>query len=176
MKKYAVSLSAIVLAFGLSACGKTTDEDPSLTENGHEENDMGVPADTDEDNKHEENSDAAEGTTEKDEEGVTLEVNKEAADKVRTVQGVEDASVLTAGDDAYVSVVLTDGTEETSIFQSEIEDAAKSVIPDKKVHISTDKETAEEVKGYADRTGEDAKGLYDEFKGKVKDWFPDSNQ
>ena len=176
MKKYMLSLSALALAFGLSACGKTADEDPSFTENGHEENDMGVPADTDEDKKNDTNTEDQEGTSEKSQEGVTLEVNQEAADKVKTVDGVDDATVLVADDDAFVTVVLSQGAEETSILQSEIEDAAKSVVPDKTVHISADEEAAKGVKGYADRTGEDAEGAYDEFKEKAKDWFPDMKE
>ncbi|WP_040228529.1 YhcN/YlaJ family sporulation lipoprotein [Bhargavaea cecembensis] len=171
MKKYLVSLSALTLALGLSACGKTADEDPSFTENGHEENDMGVPADTDDEQKKDEGQS---GEDKKSDPDVKLEVNQEAADKVKTVEGVEDASVMVAGDDAYVTVQLMEGTEEDTVFQSEIEDAAKSVIPEAKVHLSTDPETAEQVKGYSDRVGNNDDAVYDEFMEKAGDLFPGS--
>ncbi len=171
LKKYLVSLSALTLALGLSACGKTADEDPSFTENGHEENDMGVPADTDDEQKKDEGQS---GEDKKSDPDVKLEVNQEAADKVKTVEGVEDASVMVAGDDAYVTVQLMEGTEEDTVFQSEIEDAAKSVIPEAKVHLSTDPETAEQVKGYSDRVGNNDDAVYDEFMEKAGDLFPGS--
>lgn len=182
MNKRSLSLASLALVLGLAACGGDN-EDPSTTSNGHEENDMGMDTNPDQNGSNPDNGAMDDGENNGGNNGNdageanNLNRDKETADRVATVDGVEGATVLLTDNNAYVAVDLTEGTDETDELKTKIRDEVKAEKPDvKNVYVSADPDFSKQFKDYGDRIeqGDPVEGFFEEFNDTVKRMFPDA--
>ncbi|WP_052455844.1 YhcN/YlaJ family sporulation lipoprotein [Bhargavaea cecembensis] len=187
MKKILMSLSALFLALALGACGGNDDNNADNGNTGNTGNttdNAGTGDDnhsmTDEggtnggtgDNGNTGDQAAGDGNGDND-----LRRDEDVADKVKTVEGVEDATVLMTDQNAYVGVNLKEGTEETEDLQTQIKDQVKKIKPEiGEVYVSANPDFAKQMSDYGTRIdeGEPVEGFFDEFSDVVRRMFPDA--
>ncbi|KZE40270.1 hypothetical protein AV656_03130 [Bhargavaea cecembensis] len=179
MNKLLLGLASLALVLGLAACGNNNNNDPSTTSNGHEENDVGTDTNTNKNDNNMDNGAMNDNGDGNNGEGNAnnLEHDREAADRVTAVDGVEGATVLMSGRNAYVAVNLTEGTDETDELKNKIRDEVKAAKPDvDKVYVSADPDFTKHFEDYGNRIeqGEPVEGFFDEFRDMVKRTFPDT--
>ncbi|WP_313894012.1 YhcN/YlaJ family sporulation lipoprotein [Psychrobacillus sp.] len=132
----------------------------------------------------ENNETVDETTTEpivKDDEVTTdqkVELADDVSDKIVGLEEVESANVFVTDNNAYVAVVLKNGTNATEELETKIADEARATNADfKNVYVSTNPDFSKEFTDYGDkiRAGEPVEGFFDEFSDTVKRVFPDSH-
>ncbi|RSK31019.1 YhcN/YlaJ family sporulation lipoprotein [Bhargavaea beijingensis] len=178
MNKFLMGLASLTLLLGLAACGGNN-EDPSTTSNGHEENDVGMDTNKNQNGSNPDNGamDDQNGNNVGDGNANNLEHDREIADRVATVKGVEGATVLLSANNAYVAVDLAEGTDETDELKTKISDEVKAAKPDtEKVYVSADPDFTKQFKDYGKRIeqGDPVEGFFDEFSDLIRRTFPDA--
>ena len=182
MNKFLLGLASLTLVLGLAACGGNN-EDPSTTSNGHEENDVGMDTNNDQNGSNpdngamDENNGGQNGNNGGEGDANNLEHDQEIADRVSTVEGVEGATVLMSANNAYVAVNLAEGTEETDDLKTKISDEVKAAKPDtENVYVSADPDFTKQFEDYGKRIeqGDPVEGFFDEFSDLVRRTFPDA--
>ncbi|MCM3088984.1 YhcN/YlaJ family sporulation lipoprotein [Bhargavaea ginsengi] len=185
MNKLLFSMASMVLVLGLAACGGNSD-DPSMSSNGHEENDVGTDTNPDQNgsnpdngamDENGENNGGQNGNDSGEGDMSNLKRDKETADRVSTVEGVESATVFLSDENAYVAVELAEGTEETDELKTKISDEVKAAKPDvDNVYVSANPDFAKQFRDYGERLdqGDPVEGFIDEFGDLVRRAFPDA--
>ncbi|MGM9921967.1 MAG: YhcN/YlaJ family sporulation lipoprotein [Bhargavaea sp.] len=178
MNKILLGLASLALVMGLAACGNNNN-DPSTTSNGHEENDVGTDTNTNQNGNNADNGAMDNNGDNNNGEGDAnnLEHDKEVADRVSTVDGVEGATVLLSENNAYVAVDLAEGTDETEELKTKIHDEVKAAKPNvENVYVSADPDFVKQFKDYGNQIeqGHPVKGFFNEFSDLIKRTFPDA--
>lgn len=110
-----------------------------------------------------------------------LRVADKAADKVTDLKEVKNATVIVAGNSAFVAVVLTNGQKGASVnhLKQKITDKVKSADKHvRTVYVSANPDFVERMQGYVKRikNGHPVSGLFDEFGQMVQRVFPNPNK
>ncbi|AOC90368.1 YhcN/YlaJ family sporulation lipoprotein [Bacillus sp. L381] len=110
-----------------------------------------------------------------------LRVADKAADKVTDLKEVKNATVIVAGNSAYVAVVLTNGQKGAiaNHLKQKITDKVKSADKHvRTVYVSANPDFVERMQGYGKRikNGHPVSGLFDEFGQMVQRVFPNPNK
>lgn len=110
-----------------------------------------------------------------------LRVADKAADKVTDLKEVKNATVIVAGNSAFVAVVLTNGQKGASAnhLKQKITDKVKSADKHvRTVYVSANPDFVERMQGYVKRikNGHPVSGLFDEFGQMVQRVFPNPNK
>lgn len=173
MKKLLMLPLTLFMLFSLAACGGGTDNDN--TNDGNT---------TDTTNNMDGNMDDQNGTDESAVENgdsvasdKKIEVADDAADKISELDEVDTANVLVTNENAYIGVVLKEGTTDNEALEGKIADAARSANAEfKNVYISFNPDYAKQLTDYGDRVraGDPVEGFFDEFTDSIERMFPDA--
>ncbi|GKV67893.1 hypothetical protein NCCP2716_03910 [Sporosarcina sp. NCCP-2716] len=190
MKRIWMFLAAALLIASLAACGKKDNNNAgqttnnATTENGTADNGTTENGTTDGNNGTGGMDDGGtagttEGAgTEAGNDGNRVENADKVADAVKTVDGVDHASVLKMNDSVYVGATLKEGTASSQDIDEKIADKAKEATGDTdKVYVSTNPDFAKQIDDYHAKLqgGEPAQGLFDEIGDALKRIFPDAH-
>ncbi|KIL47065.1 YhcN/YlaJ family sporulation lipoprotein [Jeotgalibacillus campisalis] len=121
-------------------------------------------------NDDQKNADASDGR---------LEVSEDAAAKISTVEGVEDAWVFVTNQDAFVAIELlnSEGEEVPQEIKNEVisEIEASDLKDIENIYISSSPEMRDTFAAYVKRIkdGDSVEKLADEFRGDVERMIPD---
>ncbi|QTL51029.1 MULTISPECIES: YhcN/YlaJ family sporulation lipoprotein [Priestia] len=179
-RKYLFGLLSTILSVGfLFGCNDKKDEaEPDPTEEPSEQKaenarnnngprDVGYQPDRDQnDNLDNDNQ-------------IRLEVADEAADRIAKLDEVDSANVIVTNQNAYVAVVLQDGTigEVTDRLEKKIADQVRATDPDiRDVFVSSNPDFVNRMKDYGNKINKGApvKGLFEEFTETVRRVFPNA--
>ncbi|RQW21947.1 YhcN/YlaJ family sporulation lipoprotein [Bacillus sp. C1-1] len=165
MKKYLLhSLALTFVAAALVACGGNNNNDMNSPDNDTEMNEPG------EDGVENQGY----GMDNHDDQHIT--VSGEVADSVRELDGVHHAAAIVMGSQAYIAVTMDDESHDVSDeMKQKIADKAMEVDHNlSEVHVSSNPDFVERMKGYGDRieNGEPVSGFADEFMEMVHRMFP----
>lgn len=176
MKKLAMFPLSLLLVFSLLGCG-TKDDDKNTT-NDNTVNDKNTTTDTtNNDNATDDNSEN--GTTDGND-GMTnsnVEVADDAAEKITAMDEVDSSNVLVTDNNAYVGVVLKEGTEETDELKQKISDEVRNVHSEfDNVFISFNPDVAQSLTDYGDqiRAGDPVEGFFEEVADSINRMFPEA--
>ncbi|MFS0901762.1 YhcN/YlaJ family sporulation lipoprotein [Priestia aryabhattai] len=108
-----------------------------------------------------------------------LEVADEAANRIAKLDEVDSANVIVTNRNAYVAVVLQDGTngKVTDRLEKKIADQVRATDSDiQEVYVSANPDFVNRMKDYGKRINEGApvKGLFEEFTETVQRVFPNA--
>ncbi|MED4241133.1 YhcN/YlaJ family sporulation lipoprotein [Priestia megaterium] len=108
-----------------------------------------------------------------------LEIADKAADHIAKLDEVDSANVIVTNQNAYVAVVLQDGSkgEVTDRLEKKIADQVRATDPDiQGVFVSSNPDFVERMRDYGNRINEGApvKGLFEEFTETVRRVFPNA--
>jgi YhcN/YlaJ family sporulation lipoprotein len=108
-----------------------------------------------------------------------MEIADKAADRVAELDEVKTANVIVTNRNAYVAVVLRDGTkgEVTDRLENKIADKVRATDPDiRNVYVSSNPDFVKRMKDYGERIneGDPIKGLFEEFNETVRRVFPNA--
>lgn len=107
-----------------------------------------------------------------------IEVADQVADDVATMEEVESANVLVTNANAYVAVVLKEGTEGTKEIENKIAEHVRKGNQDfNNVYVSMNPDFVEQMTDYGNkvREGEPVEGFFEEFTDAVQRVFPDAH-
>ncbi|GEM_PF-3168367 len=187
MKRIWMLLAACLLIASLAACGKKDNNNAGqttgsgTTENGTADKGTTDGSDTTSGMDNGGNAGTADGQgtgTETGTGGNRVENADEVADAVKTVDGVDHASVLKMNDSVYVGATLKEGTTASQDIDEKIADKAKEALADTdKVYVSTNPDFAKQIDDYHAKLqgGEPAEGLFDEIGDALRRIFPDAH-
>lgn len=178
-RKYLFGLLSTILSVGfLFGCNDKKDEaEPDPTEEPSEQKaendrnngprDVGFQPDGTENNNVDDNNQPR------------LEVADKAADRIAKLDEVDSAIVIVTNRNAYVAVVLRDGTkgEVTDRLEKKIADQVRATDPDiRDVFVSSNPDFVERMRDYGNRINEGApvKGLFEEFTETIRRVFPNA--
>jgi len=185
MKDFVKWPMAILLAVILTACGNNNDNagQNNATDDTVNNGEVSEDANTTGSDQNNVNDDAnGNGNGENMNgigEGNNYSFSMEAAEQVSAMDEVENATVLRMGNNAYVGVALTEGTNESEELTNRITEAVKSVETDvEQVYVSADLDFYEEVRGYQEQydAGDPVEGFFEGMDNAVQRVFPDANQ
>jgi len=178
-RKYLLGLLSTILSVGfLFGCNDKKDEaEPDPTEepseqraqnarNNNDLRDVGYQPDRDQNNNVDNNQ-------------TRLKVADEAANRIAKLDEVDSANVIVTNRNAYVAVVLQDGSkgEVTDRLEKKIADQVRATDPDiQDVFVSSNPDFVERMRDYGNRINEGApvKGLFEEFTETVRRVFPNA--
>lgn len=166
-------LAACLLIASLAACGKKENNNAGQTTSSGTTENGTVNNDTTNGMDNGSNSGTADGNA-----GNRVENADEVADAVKTVDGVDHASVLKMNDSIYVGATLKEGTSSSQQIDEKIADKAKEASADTdKVYVSTNPDFAKQIDDYHAKLqgGEPVEGLFDEIGDALKRIFPDAH-
>ncbi|MGM0878923.1 MAG: YhcN/YlaJ family sporulation lipoprotein [Bacillota bacterium] len=108
-----------------------------------------------------------------------MEVADKAADRIAELDQVRTANVIVTNRNAYVSVVLRDGTkgEVTDRLENKIADQVRDTDPDiRNVFVSSNPNFVDRMTDYGERIneGDPIEGLFEEFTETVRRVFPNA--
>lgn len=162
--------------FSLVGCGTTKNTDQA--------NDGNTTPDTTNNDMNQDTNDNAVGTdnTNMDDGNTSadkskVEVADDAADKITALDEVDSANVLVTNENAYVGVVLKEGTDENKELEDKISEAVRSARSEfKNVYISFNPDYAKQLTDYGNRvrSGDPVEGFFDEFTDSIERMFPDA--
>ncbi|MCG7342967.1 YhcN/YlaJ family sporulation lipoprotein [Sporosarcina sp. ACRSL] len=174
MKKLAVFPISLVLMLSLIGCaanrdtthtqGSGTNSQSNTDNNGTGESAAGT--------NNTNNNNAENGRNES-----KVEVADDAADKIAAMNEVDSANVLVTDRNAYVGVVLKNGTTENEELKRKIADEVRSVRTDfNNVYVSFNPDVANRLTEYGNqiRSGEPVEGFFDEFTTGLNRMFPEA--
>lgn len=176
MKKILMLPLTLLVIFSLAACGGGTNNDN--TNNGNT-NDT-TNNDTMDGNMNDQTNGADESSTNSNDSVVSdrkIEVADDAADKIAELDEVDTANVLVTNENAYVGVVLKEGTTDNEALEEKIAEAARNANAEfKNVYISFNPDYAKQLTDYGDRvrSGDPVEGFFDEFTDSIQRMFPDA--
>lgn len=172
-----------LIVFALSGCGTknndTNDQNANTTNSTNEQgadgqNDMnGNNDNNDNNNNNNTNNDMNNDLNNE----TKVEVADDAAEKVAAMDEVESANVLVTNQNAYVGVMLKEGTEETDELENRIADEVRNAHEEfKNVYVSFNPDFAERFTTYGEqiRAGEPVEGFIEEFNETIQRVFPNA--
>ncbi|WP_046178458.1 YhcN/YlaJ family sporulation lipoprotein [Domibacillus tundrae] len=160
MKKISIYVTAFMTMLLLAACMNNDNNASDKADNAPVEN-MST------------NDQKADNNTNNDDQN--LDVAEKAADRVKELEEVDDATVLVTDHTAYAAVNLKNGTEVNDDLKNRIEEKVKEADTSvEKVYVSEDPDFSTQMKDYADRikAGDPIGGFFDEFSDSVRRVFP----
>lgn len=172
---------AIILAVILTACGNNNDNNDKnnatddMAENGQVNNGAN-------DNGNNQNNDNGNGNNNgngNDNNNNNLSFSDEAADQIATMDEVDNATVVILGNNAYVAVGLTEGTNESEDLKNRITDEVKNVDANiDQVYVSANPDFLKEINDYRNQynNGQPVEGFFDQVTDAVQRVFPDAKQ
>lgn len=107
-----------------------------------------------------------------------LAVADDVADKIVEMNEVESANVIVTDENAYVAVVLKEGTDSSEEMENKIADQARSANADfNNVYVSTNPDFVKQMNEYGEkiRANEPVEGFFEEFADAMKRVFPDAH-
>lgn len=174
-----------LIVFALSGCGTknndTNDQNANTTNSTNEQgadgqNDMNGNNDNNDNNSNNNNNtnnDMNNGLNNE----TKVEVADDAAEKVAAMDEVESANVLVTNQNAYVGVMLKEGTEETDELENRIADEVRNAHEEfNNVYVSFNPDFAERFTTYGEqiRAGEPVEGFIEEFNETIQRVFPNA--
>ncbi|MEI4771604.1 YhcN/YlaJ family sporulation lipoprotein [Psychrobacillus sp. FJAT-51614] len=106
-----------------------------------------------------------------------LELADDVASKITELEEVDSANVIVTNNNAYVGVMLKEGTNDSEELEKKIADKARETNGNfDNVYVTTNPDFAKQITEYGDkiRANEPIEGLYDEFADTVKRVFPNA--
>lgn len=174
---------AVLLAVILTACGNNNDNagTNNATDDTVNNGEVNEDANTTGSDQNNVNDDAngAGGNTNGNGEGTNeFTFWDEAADQVAAMEEVESATVVRAGNSAYVGVTLSEGTAESEELTNRITEEVRGIEEVEQVYVSADLDFYEEVTNYRDQfnAGENGEGFFEGMNNAVQRVFPNANQ
>ena len=166
MKKLAIVPAALLLILSLAGCANNDDAN-NTNGNGNTGADESANGTEQGSNNHDTNNDSE----------AHVRVADDVAQKVSAMDEVEDAYVLVTEQNAFVGVLLKEGTTETDELKSKVADEVRSDNGDfNNVYVSFNPDVAARLTEYADqiRAGEPIEGFIEEFTTSINRMFPES--
>jgi YhcN/YlaJ family sporulation lipoprotein len=167
MTKMLRVLATLLIIFSIMGCGmKKTDEVNNdavgieTNANNNTNNESTTDADVNNEGEHH------------------LAVADDVADKIVKLEEVESANVIVTDTNAYVAVVLKEGTEGTKQIEDKIADEARSAnAAFKNVYVSLNPDFVKQMNEYGTkiRANEPVEGLFTEFTDAMNRVFPDAH-
>ncbi|USL38896.1 YhcN/YlaJ family sporulation lipoprotein [Priestia megaterium] len=175
-RKYLLGLLSTILSVGvLFGCNDKKDEaEPDPTEEPSEQR-----AENARNNNGPRNVGFEPNEENNDKNQTKLEVADEAANRIAKLDEVDSANVIVTNRNAYVAVVLQDGTngKVTDRLEKKIADQVRATDSDiQEVYVSANPDFVNRMKDYEKRINEGApvKGLFEEFTVTVQRVFPNA--
>lgn len=166
----------LLIIFSLVGCGAKKNE---TVKNDAVSNDTGTDTNLNNDNN---NNDINNGSTtsvnQNNEGNHKLAVADDVADKIANMNEVKSANVIVTNANAYVAVVLKEGTKGTEAIENKIADEARSANADfKNVYVSMNPDFVKQMNDYGTkiRANEPVAGFFEEFSDAVRRVFPDAH-
>jgi spore cortex protein len=162
-------VATLLIIFSLMGCGmnKTDEVKNDATDTSTDTN---VNDDTATDTTTDANL-----TTESNQE---LVVADDVADEIMKMEEVESANVIVTDENAYVAVVLKEGTEGTEQIENKIADQTREAHTNfKNVYVSLNPDFVKQMNDYGTkiRANEPVEGFFEEFTDTTKRVFPDAH-
>ncbi len=107
-----------------------------------------------------------------------LAVADDVADEIVKMEEVESANVIVTDENAYVAVVLKEGTEGTEQIENKIADQTREAHTNfKNVYVSLNPDFVKQMNDYGTkiRANEPVEGLFEEFSDAMRRVFPDAH-
>jgi len=161
-------IATLLIVFSLVGCGmkktEKVESDAANTSTETTENNSNTDSTTDENMDTNDNQELA--------------VADDVADKIVDMNEVESANVIVTGENAYVAVVLKEGTDSSEDVDNKIADQARSANADfKNVYVSTNPDFVKQMDDYGTkiRANEPVEGFFEEFADAMDRVFPDAH-
>lgn len=168
----------LLLIGSLAACGTNKN---NVTKNETETTtttEKNGTTDTVTDQTTETETETGTGTNVNGNEGHKVELADDVADKIAKMDEVESANVFVTDKNAYVAVVLKNGTNASEALETKIADEARSTNGNfNNVYVTTNPDFSKEFTDYGEklRAGEPVSGFFEEFSDTIKRVFPDAH-
>jgi spore cortex protein len=169
----------LLIILSLVGCGAKKNEN---VKNNAVGNDTGTDTNLNNDQNNNNNNNANNGSTtganQNNEGNHELAVADDVADKIAKMNEVESANVIVTNANAYVAVVLKEGTNGTEAIENKIADEARSTNADfKNVYVSLNPDFVKQMNDYGTkiRNNEPVAGFFEEFSDTVRRVFPDAH-
>lgn len=162
-------VATLLIIFSLMGCG--------MKKNNEAENNA---ADTNTEPVVEDNT-ATDTTTDANlatESNHELAVADDVADEIVEMEEVESANVIVTDENAYVAVVLKEGTEGTEQIENTIADQTREAHTNfKNVYVSVNPDFVKQMNDYGTkiRNNEPVAGFFEEFSDAMRRVFPDAH-
>lgn len=173
MKRFMLLPIALLFAFMLVGCNNNNDRDEDTVEKGTPNN----AVDTTKDNKVNDNNNNNNNAGTNDVNTTITSADEVATKLVQQNNEIESANVLTTANNAYVAVVLKEGTKETEALKTKVADLVRASSGRfENVYVSFNPDFAKQLADYRTRinSNEPVEGLFDEFSDTIKRVFPDA--
>jgi spore cortex protein len=163
IKKLRISVT-LLLIFSLMGCGTNNGK------NNATENNVGTNTTNEQTNNDNQNQNASNNHK--------LELADDVAEKIASMDEVENATVIVTNANAYVAVVLKEGIERTEQTENKIADRIRSENTDyNNVYVSVNPDFVNQMTDYRDKitAGEPVEGFFEEFSDVVQRVFPNAH-
>lgn len=171
---------SLLLIINLWGCGtnKNTDSKNDVNTTDTEENNMGnSTTGTGDNTTNENNTDSNMNNDRTSTDKSKVEVADDAAGKITEMEEVESANVLVTNENAYVGVMLKEGTTDNKELEDKISEAVRSTHSEfKNVYVSFNPDYAKQLNDYGKRVreGEPVEGFFEEFSDSIERMFPNA--
>ncbi|NYF24438.1 YhcN/YlaJ family sporulation lipoprotein [Sporosarcina sp. JAI121] len=178
MKNMLRIIVTLLIIFSLVGCGAKKNDDVNNNATG---NDTGTDTNLNNDDNNADNNvtnDSTTGENQNNEGNHELALADDVADKIVEMDEVESANVIVTNENAYVAVVLNEGTDDTEAIENKIADEARSANADfKNVYVSMNPDFVKQMNDYGTkiRSNEPVEGFFEEFSDSVRRVFPDAH-